>query len=438
MKTPPRLFSLIHGLIIAALSLLLYPSHAWAWGMPHGTITEAATAALPEWQKMLLGDELQPLGALYCIIPDLVFTRKDLAPYARIDSQPGVVYVKNLHVPTTPVDNYEILRFFLDKAVSALKAGSIGDAARYSGTLAHALEDWSCPAHVVPGDNMFTLFKQFLPPPPAQRYTLLHSPVEGGTFTVRLDSYQPRLLGTSVDEAAFNLLRRAQEGTVFARSQVVPIIQAFYAGDTNAVNAAQQKAAALGAAIVADALHTICCLGQARFPAQDTLATVDVSTLLPLQAPDLYFPQVAFFSKPYWGHSTPGVLLRNGTEPVPLQLNVLEQGQSVTKIFASGIGTGTRSVLTYLIPTNVYARFTAQVGLHAELGKSGNVLFEVSGNGKTLARLGPISGAAPAQQVDVALAGVTNLQLTVTSASGDGTGNYAVWGNPRLEKTQLR
>ena len=53
-------------------------------------------------------------------------------------------------------------------------------------------------------------------------------------------------------------------------------------------------------------------------------------------------------------------------------------------------------------------------------------------------RFGPIAGAAPVQSVDVALAGVTNLQLTVTSASGDGTGNYAVWANPRLEKAPLR
>lgn len=435
MKTATPRFALFAGASLFALSLFLTPSSLWAWGAPHATITQAALATLPDWQKKLLGDELQPLGSLYCAIPDLVYTRKDLAPFAVMDAKPGVVYLVSLHLPATPTENYDILRYFMDKAVAALKAGKTGDAARYSGTLAHALEDWGCPAHAVPGDNMFTLFKQFLPPPSAQHYALLHSPVEGGTFTVRLDAYQPHLLGTSVDEAAFNLLRRVQDATVNARGQVVPIIQALYAGDTNTVNAAQQKAALFDAAVVADALHTVCCLGQARFPDdQGALASVDVSTLLPLQAPDLYFPQAAFFSKPYWGYATPGVLLRNGTEPVPLQLTVLEQGQSVTKIFPSGIGTGTRSVLTYLIPTNVYERFTAQVGLHAELGKSGNVIFEVSGNGKTLARLGPIAGAAPAQSVDVALAGVTNLQLTVTSASGDGTGNYAVWANPRLEK----
>jgi hypothetical protein len=438
MKTTSRPFSLIQGLILFALSLFLAPSHAWAWGAPHTTITQAATAALPDWQQKLLGEELKPLGSLYCAIPDLVFTRKDLTPYAMMDSRPGVVYLKILHVPTTPSENHEVLRYFMDKAVTALKAGNIGDAARYAGTLAHVLEDWGCPAHAVPGDNMFTLFKQFLPPPPALQYTLLHSPIEGGVFTVRLDSYRPRLLGTSVDEAAFNLLRRAQEATVNARSQVVPIIQALYASDTNASNAAQQKAALFDAAVVADALHTVCCLSQKRFAEGAAPTGADLSALLPLQAPDLYFPQATFFSKPYWGHATPGVLLLNGTNAVPLRLNVLEQGQMTAKTFTSGIGTGTRSVLTYLVPTNVYARFTAQVGLQVELGKSGNVIFEVSGNDRPLARLGPITGDQPAQTVDVALAGVTNLQLTVTSAAGDGSGNYAVWANPRLEKAPQR
>jgi hypothetical protein len=433
MKKSTRSVVLANGLSLALLSACLLPSRGWGWGAPHGAITQAALATLPEWQKQLLGDELKPLGSLYCIIPDLVYTRKDLAPYAKMDSQPGVGYLKILHLPTTPSENYETLRYFLGKAVAALKAGNVGDAARYSGTLAHALEDWGCPAHVVPGDNMFTLFQQFLPPPPAQQYTLLHGPVENGAFALRLDA-PPRLLGTSVDEAAFNLLRRAQGATINARSQVIPIIQALYAGDTNAVNAGQLKAATLDAAVVADALHTVCCLGQQKFIAEPALAAIDLSALFPLQAPDLYFPQPSFFSKPYWGHATPGVILRNGTEPVPLQLQVLEQGQVATKTFDSGIGTGTRSVLTYLIPANVYARFTAQVGLQAELGKCGNVTFEVSGNDKPLVRIGPVTGGQPAQTLDVALAGVTNLQLTVTSASGDGTGNYAVWANPRLQK----
>ena len=60
--------------------------------------------------------------------------------------------------------------------------------------------------------------------------------------------------------------------------------------------------------------------------------------------------------------------------------------------------------------------------------------FDTFVNGRSLARLGPITGGMSAQALDVTLAGVTNLQLTATSAGGDGTSNYAVWAEPRLVK----
>ena len=129
-----------------------------------------------------------------------------------------------------------------------------------------------------------------------------------------------------------------------------------------------------------------------------------------------------------------GVSLSGGTNAVPLQLNVTEHGKVVTKQFSTGIGTGTRNVLTYLVPSGVYQRFTALVGLHAELGARGNVAFEIVGNGQSLARIGPITGDKPALPVEVSLSGVTNLQLITTSAGGDGTGNYAVWAEPQLVK----
>jgi hypothetical protein len=409
---------------------------ALGWGGPHSTITQAALKALPAWQQETLGDELKPLGSLYCAIPDLVYTRKDLAPFAALDSRPGVVYLVNLHLPATPPENSDLLRYFLGKAVSALQTNNVAGAVRYAGTLAHMLEDWGCPAHAVPNDNMFTLFKQFLPPPEAYRYTPLHGPVENGTFPVEIASYRPRLLGTSVDEAAFNLLLRSQEATVYARGQVIPIIQALYVNDTNAWNAAQQKAARFDAELVADALYTFVCLGRARIePAEAApLRTVDLSAFAPLEAPSLYLPQTTFFSKPYWGHATRGVILKGGSEPVPLQLTVAEGGKATVKTFASGLGLGTRSALSYQIPADAYQRFTALVGLQAKLGATGNVTFEVFGNGRSIARVGPVTGSMAAQPVNVSLAGITNLQLTASSSGGDGTGNYAVWAVPSLSK----
>ncbi len=417
----------------AILLAVLAQTSARGWGGPHCDITRAALATLPGWEKQLLRDEAVSLGNRYCLIPDEVHKDKANRKFAMMDSQPGAVYLVILHLPGTPTENYEVLRYFLDKAIGALRAGQMGDAARFAGTIAHVLEDWGCPAHSVPGDNMFTLFKQFLPPPPSYRYAPLHGPIENGRLDMDLGNYSPRLLGVSADEAAFHLLHRVQQATVNARAQVVPIIQGLYAGDSNAVAAAQLKAATLDAMVVADALHTILCLGAQTIEprAAESLRTVDLSAQNPLEAVNLFMPQTAFFSKPYWGHPTTGVI---GTNGVPLRLNVTEHGHVVTKQFADGIGTGTRSVLTYLVPEGVYSRFTAQVGLHAELGTHGCVLFEVMGNGRSLVKLGPIRGDKPAATVDVALAGVTNLQLITSSAGGDGSGNYAIWAEPRLVK----
>ena len=46
------------------------------------------------------------------------------------------------------------------------------------GTICHMLEDYGSPAHTVPGDNMFTLLQQFLPPPDRMKGKLLHGPIE--------------------------------------------------------------------------------------------------------------------------------------------------------------------------------------------------------------------------------------------------------------------
>lgn len=412
---------------------------AGAWGEPHGAITQAALAALPQSQRAQLGAEAGPLGNRYCVIPDEVFKGPEIAKYAMMDSRPGVTYLVNLHLPSQQPDNYEILRYFMGKAVRALQAGNVGDAARYAGTLSHALEDWSCPAHVVPGDNMFTLFQQFLPPPETMRHTLLHGPIEKGTLKVNLSGYKPELLGATVDEAAFNLLHRINDATLCARGQTVPIIQALYAGNSNAVAAAQLKAATKGATVVADALHTFLCLSAQQLDASALvpLQSVDLSRRWPLEATNLFFPQSTFFSRPYWGHAQMGGVLEGGTNAVPMKLRVAENGCEVLKTFDHGVGVGTRCSLTYLVPAGVYERFTVLAGLHADLGTKGGVEFTVFGDGKKLAGVA-LTGDQPAHHFDCDLAGVTTLQLVTTARGGDANANHAIWAEPSLLKPKAR
>ena len=238
---------------------------------------------------------------------------------------------------------------------------------------------------------MFTLFQQFLPPPDSMKNKLLHGPIEANKLTVIIPDHTPQLLGTTVDEAAFRLLHRVNEGTVLARAQIIPIIQGIYAGDTNAVIAAQMKSAIAGARLVADAVHTIITLGTQKGEAgnQALLAAVDISPFYPLEAIDLFFAQAKFLSSPYWGHAHHGYVLAGGTNAMPLKLRVDENGTVTAKEFSSGIstGSGANSSLTYLVPTNVFKRFTVLAGLHPELGAKGGAEFSVIGNAKCSQRL---------------------------------------------------
>ncbi|WP_233625455.1 glycoside hydrolase family 2 TIM barrel-domain containing protein [Actinoplanes sp. ATCC 53533] len=77
-------------------------------------------------------------------------------------------------------------------------------------------------------------------------------------------------------------------------------------------------------------------------------------------------------------------------------------------------------------------RLRADVGVDDETGSAGSVTFEVWGDGSRLAQTGVLTGAAPAQRLDVDVTGVRRLELRVTDA-GNGNGNdHADWAAARL------
>jgi len=413
-------------------SLIVLPcSFAFGWGQPHHAITRGALDVLPAWQKDLLGDELKKLGDLYCMIPDNVFSDKENAAYAKMESKPGEVYLQILHLPTQQPEYHEVIRYFMDKAVTALREGRTTDAAKFMGTICHQLEDYGSPSHTVPGDNQFTLLQQFLPPSELMKDKLMHGPIENGDFTVSIPGYQPILLGTNVDEAAWRLMHRVHEGILNARSTTIPIMQAHYAGDPETVVKHQLRAATMDAKVVADATHTILCLGAKKFeePARNTLQQVQIGSFIPLEATSLYYPQTQFFSSPHWGHPRSGVILAGGSQAMSLKLR-LESGD---KEFANGISAGMGKPLTFLLPKGVYARFTVLAGLHPELGAKGRVEFTIHGDGKQLSTT-ILKGTESARLMECDVSQVSELQLLLTSRGLDTKSNYAIWAEPTLIK----
>lgn len=421
--------------MLTGIITLVPMASVFGWGEPHMAITKAALDVLPSWEKEMLGDELALLGNRYCLIPDEVYTDKENAKFAMMDSAPGKVYLLQLHLPASQTENLEALRYFMGKAVAALKGGNKGDAARYMGTICHLLEDYGSPSHTVPGDNMFTLLQQFMPPPDGMKGKLLHGPIENGKFEVAINNYQPQLLGITVEEASWRLLHRVHEGIINARSTTIPIIQALYADDAKAVLAAQMKAATMDAKVVADAMHTILCLGAQKFDdaEQTPLRTVGLASFFPLEAVNLYFPQSEFFSAPYWGHARTGVVLEGGTKEVPIKLRIAKEGGVVEQEFAKGISAGMGKLLTFHLPKDVYQRFTVLAGLHPQLGAKGRVEFTINGDGKPLATA-TLGGEDPAQLLDCDLTGVMQIQLVLTSRGLNPKSNYAIWAEPMLIK----
>lgn len=429
----PRPLTLATGLALAAL--LLPASTAHAWSEPHNAITKAALEVLPEWQQTWLGEERQKLIDDYCLIPDHVYTDKANAGYAAMDSQPGVVYLRILHVPEQQAEYLPVIRYFVDRAVAAAKAGNVGDAARYMGTICHQLEDYGSPSHTVPGDNMFTLLQQFLPPTKAMQDQLMHGPIESGEIKVVIADYKPRLLGTTVDEVAWRLMHRVHEGILNARSTTIPIMQALYAEDKDSVTRNQLKAATVDAQVVADALHTILCLGTGKFEAADqqALKTVGIGTFWPVEAASLYYPQAQFFSSPNWGFPRVGVILEGGKKAVPLRLRIAETSGAVEKDFTHGMSAGMGKTLTFPLPAGVYSRFKVYGGLHPTLGARGRVEFTIQGDGKPLATA-IVNGSDPAHAFECDVSGVGQLQLTLTSRGLDSKSNYAIWADPVVVK----
>lgn len=415
----------------ALLFSLSLPTLALGWGQPHHAITRGALEVLPAWQKDLLGAEFTQLGDSYCMIPDNVFSDKQNARFAKMESAPGEVYLKILHLPTQQPEYLEVMRYFMDLAVKSLRDGRLGDAARYIGTICHQIEDYGSPSHTVPGDNMFTLLQQFLPSTEVMKDQLMHGPIENGDFKVSIAGYSAKLLGTTVNEASWRLMHRVHDEILNARSTTVPIIQSLYAGDQESVVKHQLRAATMDAQVVADAVYTILCLGSEKYSAEEktSLQQVQIGSFFPLEAASLYYPQQQFYSSPHWGHPRSGVILAGGSKAMPLKLR-LASGE---KEFSNGISAGMGKTLTFLLPKEVYARFTVLAGLHPELGAKGRVEFAVSGDGKPLRTI-TLNGTDPATKIECDVSGVSQLQLTLATRGVDSKSNYAIWAEPTLLK----
>ena len=79
-----------------------------------------------------------------------------------------------------------------------------------------------------------------------------------------------------------------------------------------------------------------------------------------------------------------------------------------------------------------YATFLANIGIDAEVGAQGAVIFQIFADGTKVYDSGGVTGGQAAQSVNLSVAGVTSLDLRVIDAGGTAGTDHADWANARL------
>ncbi len=424
-------------LIVAGWLTIFAPSELLAWGEMHSRITAAAFDALPDWQRELMAAQRTQLIEFDCMIPDLAraaANRKTLGRFAYLPN--GDIFT---HEPHSRHHNVAQMQHYFDQAVQHIRSNELDEASRYAGCLLHFLEDSGSPAHSIPGDNQHGLMKDLIPVPEAFRDLPLHGLIESGSLKIDLTGYHPQLLGTTSGEAVSNLVERFNAMIRNARSQVIPILQGVFQNSQEDIDKGRLRAATRDAQVAADALHTLISIAKDRFEnrGKALLETVDVSSLTPLEViSQSYFPQNTYFSNPYFGYPVRNGIMEGGKQKQPLQLNVMEGGKVAVQQFEQGLGLGTHSRLTYVLPEKVYDRFECLVGLHASLGKEGSVSFRIYADGEAVFDSGTITGDDPARKVSLPIWRVTELSIDVQGQNPAPGTNYAVIAKPTLQKAK--
>ena len=236
-----------------------------------------------------------------------------------------------------------------------------------------------------------------------------------------------------------NLVERLNAEIRNARSQVIPILQGVFKDAQDEIDWGRLRAATMDAQVAADALHTIISIARERFdPAEKArLESVELSALTPLEViSQSYFPQNSYFSNPYFGYPVRDGIMEEGKKKQPLVLKVVEDGIAKPRQFERGMGLGTSSRLTYVLPPKVYDRFECFVGLHASLGKDGLMSFRIYADGEAVFESGVMTGEDPARKVSLPVWRVSQLSIETQSREAKPGTNYGVIGAPILRKAQ--
>ena len=228
-----------------------------AWHDPvHELITRVALQSLPPFMRQLWAKESSNLATRYCLYPD-IYHNAEPAEKARMKVF-CEVGGRSIHNVTWKRDeDIQSLEYLLRNVAEKIRSGDSAAAAQFAGTLAHIVEDSTCPAHALtPLDSPLNLMRELLPPPPGKQDIELYTVIERSSPSFNLDSRPPRTVGETVPQAAAALLDRIYSAIRVNRAGLIQLVQSAYADDRPAMDRFRLKAATAGAEILADAYYT--------------------------------------------------------------------------------------------------------------------------------------------------------------------------------------
>jgi hypothetical protein len=121
-----------------------------------------------------------------------------------------------------------------------------------------------------------------------------------------------------------------------------------------------------------------------------------------------------------------------------VQLNLNSAGQAIVlggAAYSEGLGVLANSSVTLAL-NGQESQFESTIGVDGTSSTGSSVIFDVYGNGQLLYQSPTMTYASGAIPIDVNVAGVTTLTLTVSPAPGStASADHAVWGDARLVST---
>jgi len=425
--------------IVIAVAVTLWAPHS------HYDMTRAAFEVLPRWQRRKFAGLEERFFSEYSCLSDWYGGNRTGAKHRFAERYQVFVKGQPFHylLSADIAENRELVvkgtAALMRKIAGRLRRGSYDEAARFMGVLAHAYQDQGTTIHGLEGPeggNFVTVSRLIAPRPERPYDTAAVYLCEPQPVKVCIRGYRPRLLGTSVAEAAFGAYERYRDQLDFIRARIIPVIWHKMSGGERKALRLIAEMTDYNTRAVADVLYTTFCLACGRFTADGVkrLETVHLENLHPLA-------YRACVSVPY--RFTPFIrdkcLTHPDRKPVPLRLRVRAGGRTVVRTFRRGLGTGCHWVnrIVYKLPKNVYSTFSVYAGQHAELAADGRAELKVRFAGKTFHASGPIGGRAAATRVEI---GGIEKGGCLELISADRTGNWAssdnhiVWAEPTLKK----